>query len=362
MIIDALRPILPLAGWSESRLRDVEVAGKLDPILPTPFRITETGTAALAAVGLAACDLWELRTGRRQKVAIDTRQATASLRSGRYLKMGEEEVDFGRNPVVGIYPAKNGRWSYLHGNFPHHRAATLKLLGVPEDPEAVAKAVSQWDAQELEEAIIAAGSAGGMVRTMDEWAKHPQGIAVAGLPLMEIVKLGDSPAEPLRKGDRPLSGVRVLDLTRVIAGPTCARTLAEHGADVLKIAGAHLPSLGRQEFDTGHGKLSAHLDLREDEGQGDSARTGPGNRRVLAGLPPGHARQPRLLARGARAATAGHRRRLAVRLQPRRPVGIAPRLRYGDPERKRHRLAPGRGVSPARSRGRSSTRCLRSTS
>jgi crotonobetainyl-CoA:carnitine CoA-transferase CaiB-like acyl-CoA transferase len=265
MIIDTLRPILPLAGWTEERIRSVEVAGPLDPILPTPFRVTETGTAALAAVGLAASDLWELRTGRRQKIAINTRHATASLRSGRYLKMGEKEVDFGRNPVVGIYPSKNGRWNYLHGNFPHHRAATLKVLGVPEDPEAVAKAVAQWDALELEEAIIAAGSAGGMVRTMEEWAKHPQGIAVAGLPLMEIIKLGDSPAEPLGKGERPLSGIRVLDLTRVIAGPTCARTLAEHGADVLKIAGAHLPSLGRQEFDTGHGKLSAYLDLREEK-------------------------------------------------------------------------------------------------
>ena len=292
MIIDALRPILPLAGWSESRLRDVEVAGKLDPILPTPFRITETGTAALAAVGLAACDLWELRTGRRQKVAIDTRHATASLRSGRYLKMGEKDVDSGRNPVVGIYPAKNGRWSYLHGNFPHHRAATLKLLGVPEDPEAVAKAVSQWDAQELEEAIIAAGSAGGMVRTMDEWAQHPQGIAVAGLPLMEIIKLDDSPAEPLRKGDRPLSGVRVLDLTRVIAGPTCARTLAEHGADVLKIAGAHLPSLGRQEFDTGHGKLSAYLDLREEK-----------DKEILRGL----VRETDVFSQGYRPGTLGNR-------------------------------------------------------
>jgi crotonobetainyl-CoA:carnitine CoA-transferase CaiB-like acyl-CoA transferase len=80
---------------------------------------------------------------------------------------------------------------------------------------------------------------------------------------MEIVKIADSPKEELPKGDRPLSGVRVLDLTRVIAGPTCARTLAEHGAEVLKITGAHLPSLGRQEYDTGHGKLSAHLDLRE---------------------------------------------------------------------------------------------------
>src|SRR5438093_1069021 len=102
-----------------------------------------------------------------------------------------------------------------------------------------------------------------MVRTMDEWAKHPQAAAIASLPLMEIVQIGASPPEKLPDGDRPLSGVRVLDLTRVLAGPTCARTLAEHGADVLKITGAHLPNLGYQEYDTGHGKLSAHLDLRE---------------------------------------------------------------------------------------------------
>jgi crotonobetainyl-CoA:carnitine CoA-transferase CaiB-like acyl-CoA transferase len=263
MINEALRTLLPIAGWPESRAGEVEITGGTDPILPTPFRITETGTATLAAVGLAASDLWEIRTGRRQAVSMDARQATASLRSGRYLKMDETPVDFGRNPVVGMYPAKNGRWCYLHGNFPHHRAATLKILGVPEDVEAVRMAVSQWDALELEEAIIAAGSAGGMVRSMDEWAKHPQAAAIATLPLMEIIRIGDAPPEPLPQGNRPLSGVRVLDLTRVIAGPTCARTLAEHGADVLKITAEHLPSIGRQEYDTGHGKLSAQLDLRE---------------------------------------------------------------------------------------------------
>jgi len=261
----ALRTIFPIAGWGEERARAVEITGGTDPILPTSFRIAETSAAALAATGLAVSDLWQLRTGRRQDVAVDRRQATASLRSGHYMKLNGAPVSTARNAVMGVYPAKNGRWSYLHCNFPNHRAAALGVLGVPEDREAVREAVAKWDALELEEAIIAAKGAGGMVRTMDEWAKHPQAAAIASLPLMEIVKIGGSPPEKLPDGDRPLSGIRVLDLTRVLAGPTCARTLAEHGADVLKISAAHLPNLGYQEYDTGHGKLSAHLDLREPE-------------------------------------------------------------------------------------------------
>ena len=263
MTNEALRTILSVAGWSDERAREVKLDGVADPILPTPFRIGETSAAALAAVGLAVSDLWALRTGRRQQIELETRQATASLRSGHYLKMDGAHVSTERNTIMGVYPARNGRWSYLHCNFPNHRAAALSVLGVPEDREAVRKAVAQWDALELEEAIIAAKGAGGMVRTMDEWAKHPQAAAIASLPLMEIVKIGESAPEKLPDGNRPLSGIRVLDLTRVLAGPTCARTLAEHGADVLKITGAHLPNIGYQEYDTGHGKLSAHLDLRE---------------------------------------------------------------------------------------------------
>jgi crotonobetainyl-CoA:carnitine CoA-transferase CaiB-like acyl-CoA transferase len=292
MTNEALRTILPIAGWSEDRASEVEITGNYDPVLPTPFHITQTAVASLGAVGLAVSDLWELRTGRRQKIGIDTRQATASLRSGTYLKMDEAPVSSARHTIMGVYPAKHGRWSYIHANFPNHRAAALKVLGVPEDPEAVRKAVAQWDALELEEAIIAAKGAGGMVRTMKEWAQHPQAAAIASLPLMEIVRIGDSPPEELPKGDRPLSGIRVLDLTRVIAGPTCARTLAEHGADVLKITGAHLPSLGRQEYDTGHGKLSAHLDLREEK-----------DREILRGL----VRDADVFSQGYRPGTLGSR-------------------------------------------------------
>jgi crotonobetainyl-CoA:carnitine CoA-transferase CaiB-like acyl-CoA transferase len=258
----ALQTILPSTGLSAAHAAAVRFSGAADPILPTPFSIGAAGAATLAATGLAAADLWELRTGRRQGIGVDVRQATASLRSGHYMKLGEGTVSAGRNPIMGVYPAKNGRWSYIHANFPNHRAAALKVLGCEESREAVTRAVAKWDALDLEEAIIAAKGAGGMVRSKAEWADHPQAAAIAALPLMEIIRVGDSDPEPLPAGDRPLSGIRVIDITRVLAGPTCARTLAEHGADVLKITGEHLPNLGYQEFDTGHGKLSAFLDLR----------------------------------------------------------------------------------------------------
>src|SRR5262245_39595145 len=106
---DALRTILPIAGWSDERARAVDITGGLDPILPTPFRIGETSAAALAAVGLAVSDLWALRTGRHQDVAIDTRRATASLRSGHYMHMDGAPVSTERNSIMGVYPARGGR-------------------------------------------------------------------------------------------------------------------------------------------------------------------------------------------------------------------------------------------------------------
>src|SRR5262252_2485738 len=158
---EALRTILPIAGWGDTQAADVMFTGGADPVLPTPFRIGAAGAATLAASGLAATELWQVRTGRRQRVTVDLRQATAALRSGHYLQLAGTDVSSERNTIMGFYPTRDRRWSYLHCNFPNHRAAALSVLGVAEDREAVARAVATWNAADLEEAIIAAKGAGG---------------------------------------------------------------------------------------------------------------------------------------------------------------------------------------------------------
>jgi crotonobetainyl-CoA:carnitine CoA-transferase CaiB-like acyl-CoA transferase len=258
---DALRELLALGNLDG----EAQFSGA-DPVLRTPYRVAAAGAAALAATGLAAAELWRLRTGRRQRVSVDLRAAAASLRSGYYLRVDGKPPPAPWDPMSGFYPVRDGRWISIHCNFANHREAAMRVLGVPED-RAQANAASQaWDGLELEDAIHAAGGCAGLARSAAEWGAHPHAAAVAAQPLLEIVKLGEAPPQAPPQGERPLAGVRVLDLTRVLAGPTCAKTLAEHGADVLKITAAHLPDSGAIELDTGIGKLAAHLDLRSAQG------------------------------------------------------------------------------------------------
>ncbi len=139
MTNEILRSLLPFAGWDDERANDLTITGGTDPILPTSFRVTDTSTAALGALGLDVSDLWESRTGRRQQVTVDARRATASLRSGKYMQLDGAGVSTERNTVMGTYPTKDGRWSNLHCNFTNHRAAALSALGVAEDRADVSK-------------------------------------------------------------------------------------------------------------------------------------------------------------------------------------------------------------------------------
>jgi len=259
---DALAQILRAAGAAGLQAQRPEFRGS-DPVFRTRYRVGTAGAASLAALGLAAARLWQARGGSEQQIEVDVAAAAASLRSARYLRVDGKPAPETWAPLSGFYPVRDG-WIRFHCNFPAHREAAFGVLGAVEQCEAGEAASRGWAGEALEDAIHAAGGCAGYVRSAGDWARHPQAQAIAAQPLIEIVKIGDAPPEPLPQAPRPLSGVRVLDLTRVLAGPTCARSLAEHGADVLKISAAHLPDMGMVELDTGIGKLAARLDLRGD--------------------------------------------------------------------------------------------------
>ena len=238
-----------------------------DPVLPTRLRVGEAAASVLGAIGVAATDLHELRTGRRQQAEVDVRAAAAALLSFVHLRGGRgDELLRDAGPMTGIYEAHDGDFVHLHGGFPHLRDGLLALLDCRDERESIAAAVARWDASELEDAVAERRLCAARVRSRDEWLGHPQGRALEAAPLVEIVRRGDSPAEALPEGPQPLSGVRVLDWTRVLAGPTCGRTLAEHGACVMRLHAAHLPTIRPFVVDTGHGKLSCALDLRDESG------------------------------------------------------------------------------------------------
>jgi crotonobetainyl-CoA:carnitine CoA-transferase CaiB-like acyl-CoA transferase len=261
MSIDLAYAVLDQLGRKKHSDDLLEIDGGEDPVFVTPWRVAHAGAAALGAVGLAVSDLWRLRTGKRQGVRIDRHAAAASLRSNTYvLQNGKKPVSW--DPLAGHYPTRDGRVMFLHTNHPHHRAGALRIAGAREETrEALAEAVAKWDGLAVEQAIADGGCVGGLVRSREEWNAHPHGIAIAGLPLIDIVKIGDAPPRPMTRGERPMSGVRVLDLTRVLAGPTSGRVLAENGADVLHIAAPHLPYQAELLMDTGHGKRCAWVDL-----------------------------------------------------------------------------------------------------
>ena len=265
---EALDQILETSGKTRSSEDRVFIDGA-DPVLPTAFRLGTAGAASIAATGLAASDLWRLRAGRGQKIAVSLRDASAAIRSDRFLRIDGAEPPTPWSPTAGFYKTHDERWIQIHSNFPHHLEAALRVLSCAAERDAVARAVAGWGAFELEEALTEAGMCAAVVRSEAEWRHLPQAGVVAGLPLFEVVKLGESAPEPLPPGDRPLAGVRVLDLTRVIAGPVGGRALAAHGAGVVRVTSDHLPGFpGSLDIDMGHGKLSTSLDLRSDDERG----------------------------------------------------------------------------------------------
>src|SRR5581483_8824581 len=260
----ALAGLTDLAGFDPTAMSSVSLTGQ-EPVLPSSFAIGTGAQVTIAASALAANELWRLRTGRRQKVGVDMRHAAIEFRSERYLQLDGKPYEEYHDDLAGLYRCGDERWARLHTNLPHHCSGLLALLNCPHDKTAVQRAVEGWKAEELETAAAEAGLAVTACRSFAEWDSHPQGRAVAALPAFTIEQIGDAPPKPFAPADRPLSGIKVLDLTRIIAGPVCGRTLAAHGAEVLLVTAPHLASLFPLVVDTGRGKLSASLDLRDQD-------------------------------------------------------------------------------------------------
>ena len=245
-----------------------------DPVLETHFKVAETAALVLAGIGVAVTDLWEMKTGRRQDIEIDVRAAAATLSANKFLQARNENGAFedvfdpeheANRSLTGCYQAKDGRWVLPHFGLPHLRNRMLALLQAEPNSDSIARAVAKWDAEDLEQAIDEHRVCGGRIRTNEEWLGEAHGKVLAAKPVVEVIKIADSDPEPMPTGIRPLSGIKVLDLTRILAGPVTGRTLAEHGADVLMVAAPHVPQIWPYVGDTSHGKRSCFLDLRKDE-------------------------------------------------------------------------------------------------
>jgi hypothetical protein len=243
---DPIDPIGPLDR--------VAVTGPAE-VLASTFPVTQVATEVIAAATVAVAEY----AGWDGDIALDTRHAATAVRSERHVRIVGREPAPLWDPIAGDYRAGDG-WIRLHTNYPHHRAAALRVLDVAEDREAAARAVHRSNVETLEAAVVEAGGCAAAMRTEAEWRRHEHGRHLTGSAPLTVERLGDGPAR-----DAPLDGMRVLDLTRVIAGPVASRFLAGWGADVLRVEAPGHSDGKTLTLDVGIGKRSCGLDLRQPE-------------------------------------------------------------------------------------------------
>jgi crotonobetainyl-CoA:carnitine CoA-transferase CaiB-like acyl-CoA transferase len=236
-----------------------------DPAVPSSFRIGRFAASAIAASAGMAAALYQLRGGAPQTVSVGIADAVTEFRSERYLTVDGAKTPDPWDAIAGAYRSGDGGYVRIHTNFPHHRDGILRLLGCGYDRASVEAALQGWTAAAFEDAAAAAGMVAARMRRFAEWDATPQAAAIASEPLVSVARAGVAARRELGEAARPLSGIRVVEMTRVIAGPVCGRVLASHGAEVLRLIGPDLPTIAALDIDTGHGKRSAYCDLREAE-------------------------------------------------------------------------------------------------
>jgi crotonobetainyl-CoA:carnitine CoA-transferase CaiB-like acyl-CoA transferase len=255
-----LETIWTALGGKADAARQVEFTAQ--GALPSAFPVTDLAASSMAAAGLAVDELRQAAGRGACRLVVDRRLASFWFSSS--LRPLGWQVPPLWDPIAGNYATRDG-WIRLHTNAPHHRAAAERVLGGHANRAGMAAAIATWDKLELETAVVEAGGCAAQMRSAQEWASHPQGLAVAAEPLIHM----QAHAAPERAQNasafdpaRPLRGLKVLDLTRVLAGPTATRFLAAYGAQVLRIDPPTWDEPGVVPEMT-LGKRCARLDLRK---------------------------------------------------------------------------------------------------
>jgi hypothetical protein len=239
--------------------------------LVSAFRVEQAAVAAVAVATLAAAELHAARTGTPPRpVTVDRRHVAAAFTSESWVRVDGEPPPDPWDPIAGDYLGADG-WIRLHTNYRSHRAAARAVLGDLPDRRAIEAAVATWDCVDLESAVVAAGGCAAAMRDTATWRRHPQAAWLAEQPLVSSTSLpagndrpspasfGDSPGEAVATG--ALDGLRVVDLTRVIAGPVCTRLLAAHGATVVRVDPPGFAEVPALVYDVTAGKRCVAADL-----------------------------------------------------------------------------------------------------
>lgn len=260
-----LLAITEAGGWS--REEPIEIIGA-DPVLPTPWPVGDVAAVALARAGGAAARLAEHAGGDPGPTRVTVADAAAATVGFAVMRVDGESMarTNADNAWVGRYRCADGRWIHLHGGFPALADRLAGLLGLAGEAHAteISAAVSTWDSRVLEDAVADIRGCSAIIRTDAEWRHHPHGELVHSWPLLVQRDAGVTASTRWTpSASRPLDGLRVLDLTRVLAGPTSGRTLAAFGADVLHVRGPNVPNVPAFVIDTGHGKRQAPCDFTE---------------------------------------------------------------------------------------------------
>ncbi|KAJ3880119.1 CoA-transferase family III [Lentinula edodes] len=255
-------------GLPEDALSSLTLSKEPDCAINSSFKIGSAAQTTIGLAGLSASYFHELRTGVKQTVLVDARHAVLEFRSEAYYSLENRPPGSIWDTIAGLYKTRDDKFIRVHTNFPHHRRGILSILGLSDSPDLtrdhVQKAFLQWDADAFEEKAAESGMCAFVSRTFEEWDRHPQGLALKNVPPVTVTKIADAPKRQisfLSSYEHPLQNVKVLDLSRVLAGPVAGRTLAAHGADVLLVTSPKLPALPALDVDTSRGKRTTQLDL-----------------------------------------------------------------------------------------------------